>query len=58
MSVWSLLLLNLNAIHTLSNWLCWKAQEKFQVEFRFYKATGSSYVSMLKRTQLIKTSSK
>ena len=58
MTARSLMLLNLNAIHPLSNWLGWKVQEKFQVEFRFYKVTGSSYVSMLKRTQLIKTSSK
>ena len=44
---WSLLLLNLKAIHKLSNWLCWKAQEKFQVEFRICKAIGYSYVTFL-----------
>ena len=44
---WSLLLLNLNVIHTRSNWLCWKAQEKFQVESRFYKTIRCSYVTML-----------
>ena len=41
------LLLNLNFIHTRSNWLCWKAQEKFQVEFRFCKRIGCSYVTLL-----------
>ena len=44
---WSLLLFNLNVIHTLSNWLCWKAQEKFQVESRFCKTIGCSYVTLL-----------
>ena len=44
---WSLLLLNLNVIHTRSNWLCWKAQEKFQVESRFCKTIGCSYVTLL-----------
>ena len=44
---WSLLLLNLNAIHTRSDGLCWKAQEKFQVEYRFCKRTDCSYVILL-----------
>ena len=44
---WSLLLLNLNVIHTRYNWLCWKAQEKFQVNSRFYKTIGCSYVTLL-----------
>ena len=44
---WSLLLLNLNVIHTCSNWLCWKAREKFQVEFRFCKTIGCSYITLL-----------
>ena len=44
---WSLLLLNLNAIHTRSNWLCWKAQEKFQMESRFCKRIDCSYVTLL-----------
>ena len=44
---WSLLLLNLNVIHTRSNWLCWKAQEKFQVEPRFFKTIGCSHVTLL-----------
>ena len=44
---WSLLLLNLNVIHTHSNWLCRKAQEKFQVESRFCKAIGYSYETLL-----------
>ena len=44
---WSLLLLNLNVIHMRSNWLCWKAQEKFQVESRFCKTIGCSYVTLL-----------
>ena len=44
---WSLLLLNLNVIHRRSNWLCWKAQEKFQVEPRFCKTIGCSYVTLL-----------
>ena len=43
---WSLLLLNLNVIHMRSNWLCWKAQEKFQVESRFCKTIGCSYVTL------------
>ena len=30
-----------------SNWLCWKAQEKFQVEFLFCKTIGCSYVALL-----------
>ena len=38
--------LNLNVIHTRSNWLCWKAQEKFQVEFCFCKTIGCSYVTL------------
>ena len=41
------MLLNLNVIHTLSNWLCWKTQEKFQVESRFCKTIGCSYVTLL-----------
>ena len=32
---------------TRSNWFCWKAQEKFQVEFRFCKAIGCSNVTLL-----------
>ena len=44
---WSLLLLNLNVIHTRSNWICWKAQEKFHVESRFYKTIRCSYVTLL-----------
>ena len=43
---WSLLLLNLNVIHTRSNWLRWKIQEKFQVESRFFKTIGCSYVTL------------
>ena len=39
--------LNLNVIHTRCNWLCWKAQEKFQVEFRFCKTIGCSYLTLL-----------
>ena len=27
--------------------LCWKAQEKFQVEFRFCKTIGCGYVTLL-----------
>ena len=42
----SLLLLNLNVIHRRSNWLCWKAQEKFLVESRFYKIMGCIYVTL------------
>ena len=41
----SLLLLNLNFIHTRSNWLCWKAQEKFQVES--LSVRQCSYVTLL-----------
>ena len=44
---WTLLLLNLIVIHKRSNWLCWKAQEKFQVESRFCKTIGCSYVTLL-----------
>ena len=40
------MLFDLNVIHTRSNWLCWKAQEKFQVEFRFCKTIGYSYVTL------------
>ena len=43
---WWSLLLNLNVIHTCSNWLCWKAQEKLQVDFRFCKTIGCSYVTL------------
>ena len=39
--------LNLNFIHLRSNWLCWKAQEKFQVEFRFCQTIGCSYLTLL-----------
>ena len=39
------MLLNLNPIHTRSNWLCWN--EKFQVESRFCKRIGCSYVTLL-----------
>ena len=39
------MLFDLNVIHTRSNWLCCKAQEKFQVEFRFCKTIGCSYVT-------------
>ena len=46
---WSLLLLKLNVICTNSNWLCWKTQEKFQVESRFCKTIGCSYVTLLTR---------
>ena len=44
----SLFLLNLNIIHIRSYWLCWKAQEKFQVESRFCKTIGCIYVTLLK----------
>ena len=44
---WSLLLLNLNVIHTHSNWLSWKSKEKLQVESRFCKTIGCSYVTLL-----------
>ena len=44
---WVLLLLNVNVIHMRSNWLCWKAQEKFHVESRFCKTTGCSWVTLL-----------
>ena len=44
---WSSLLLNLNAIHTRSNWLCWKSQEKFQVESCLCKTIGCSCVILL-----------
>ena len=47
------MLLNLNVIHTHSNWLCWKSQEKFQVESRFCKAIGCSYVTLY-TTYLVK----
>ena len=43
---WSLLLINLNVIHTRSNWLSLKTQEKFQVEPRFCKTIGCSYVTL------------
>ena len=43
---WSLLLLNLDVIHMQSNWLCWKAQEKFQVESHFCKTMCCSYVTL------------
>ena len=43
---WSLLLPNLNVIHTRSNRLCWKTQEKFQVVCRFWKTISCSYVSL------------
>ena len=43
---WSLLLPNLNVIHMRSNWLSWKAQEKFQVESCFCKTIGCSYVTL------------
>ena len=43
---WSLLLLNLNVIHTRSNWLSWKTREKFQVESHFCKTIGCSYVTL------------
>ena len=39
--------LNWNVIHKHSKWLCWKAKEKFQVEFRFCKTTGWTYVTLL-----------
>ena len=51
----SLLLLNLGAIHTRSNCLCWKAQEKFQVESRFCKTIGCSYVTLLTKYLAKKT---
>ena len=41
----SLLLLTLNVIHTRSNWLCWKAQEQFQVES--LSVRQCSYVTLL-----------
>ena len=41
------MLLNLNVIHTCSNWLCWKAWENFQVEFRFCKTIGCSHITLL-----------
>ena len=41
------MLLNLNVIHTCSNWLCWKARENFQVEFRFCKTIGCSHITLL-----------
>ena len=44
---WSLLFLNLKTIHTRSNWLCWKTQEKFHVEFRFCKAAVCNYTTLL-----------
>ena len=44
---WNFLFLNLKTINTRSNWLCWKAQKKFQVDFRFCKAVGCSYVTLL-----------
>ena len=52
---WSLLLLNLNVIHTRSNWLCWKTQEKFQVGSRFCKTIGCSYVTLLTKYLAKKT---
>ena len=55
---WSILLLNLNALHTRSNWLWWKAQEKFQVESRFCKTIGCSYVTLLSTYPVKKTVSK
>ena len=42
-----LLLLNLNVVHTRSNWLCCKTQEEFQVESGFCKTIGCSYVALL-----------
>ena len=58
---WMLLLIVLNVIHTRSNWLCWKAQEKLQMESCFCKAIGCSYVTSLttylaKNTIFIKVS--
>ena len=55
------MLFDLNVIHTRSNWLCWKAHEKFQVEFRFCKTIGCSYVNLLttylaKKKQCLKLS--
>ena len=47
------MLLNFNVIHTCSNWLCWKAQEKFQVVSGFCKTTACSYVTLL-TTYLVK----
>ena len=41
------MLFDLNVIHTRCNWLCGKAQEKFQVEFLFCKTIGCSYVALL-----------
>ena len=41
------LLLNFNTIHTHSNWLCWKAQEKFLVDSRFCTRIDCSYVTLL-----------
>ena len=55
---WSLLLLKLNVICTNSNWLCWKTQEKFQVESRFCKTIGCSYVTLLTRYFVKKKKSK
>ena len=37
----------LNVIQTLSNWLFWKAQEKFQMDSRFSKTIACSYVILL-----------
>ena len=45
---WSLLLLIMNVIHTRSNWLYWKVQEKFQPVSRFWKTTACSYVTLFK----------
>ena len=44
---WSFLLLNLNVINMLSNWLGWKAQKKIQVESRFCKTIGCSCITLL-----------
>ena len=52
------MLFDLNVIHTRSNWLCCKAQEKFQVEFRFCKTIGCSYVTLLTTYLAIKKCSK
>ena len=52
------MLFDLNVIHTRSNWLCCKAQEKFQVEFRFCKTIGCSYVTLLTTYLVIKKCSK
>ena len=38
----SLLFLNWKAVNTRSNWFCWKAQEKFQVEFRFWQCNPAN----------------